>query len=56
MRGLRMGILNMFGFTPTHRAVREAVEWWRLRILTSKNRVEASEFVAVGCRRLPVHG
>ena len=26
MRGLRMGILNMFGFTPTHRAVREAVE------------------------------
>ena len=26
MRGLRLGILNMFGFTPTHRAVREAVE------------------------------
>ena len=26
MRGLRLGIRNMFGFTPTHRAVREAVE------------------------------
>ena len=26
MRGLRLGILNMFGFTPTHRAVREVVE------------------------------
>ena len=26
LRGLRLGIRNMFGFTPTHRAVREAVE------------------------------